>query len=77
MSFFKFAGTKDFLGLEEVSKIDFLVPLFAEALGTFLLVLIGCASCIPWGTAPTVFHIAFTFGLAVASLAQVNTQSNQ
>ncbi|XP_051162343.1 aquaporin AQPAn.G isoform X2 [Leptopilina boulardi] len=70
------AHTKDFVGLEEVSKIEFLVPLFAEALGTFLLVLIGCASCISWsiiGTAadPTVFHIAFTFGLAVATLAQV------
>ncbi|XP_043467836.1 aquaporin AQPAn.G isoform X2 [Leptopilina heterotoma] len=65
------AHTKDFVGLEEVSKVDFLVPLFAEALGTFLLVMIGCASCITWTTPTTVFHIAFTFGLAVASLAQV------
>ncbi|XP_057327910.1 aquaporin AQPAn.G-like isoform X1 [Microplitis mediator] len=64
---------KDFLGLEEVSKIEFLVPLFSEALGTFLLVLIGCASCITWEETkpPTVIHIAFTFGLAVAALAQV------
>ncbi|KAG8042607.1 hypothetical protein G9C98_005241 [Cotesia typhae] len=64
---------KDFLGLEEVSKIEFLVPLFSEALGTFLLVLIGCASCLTWDESqpPTVIHIAFTFGLAVAALAQV------
>ncbi|KAF7381491.1 hypothetical protein HZH66_013885 [Vespula vulgaris] len=65
-------GVKDIVGLEEVAKIEFLLPLFAEALGTFLLVLIGCASCITWveGQSPTVLHIAFTFGLAVAALAQ-------
>ncbi|XP_012535961.1 aquaporin AQPAn.G isoform X2 [Monomorium pharaonis] len=63
---------KEFVGLEEVTKLDFLVMLFAEILGTFLLVLIGCASCISWIVAmpPNVLHIAFTFGLAVASLAQ-------
>ena len=68
-------GAKEFVGLEEVAKVEFLVMLFAEALGTFLLVFIGCASCITWtstpGSAPTVVHIAFTFGLAVASLAHV------
>ncbi|XP_071573500.1 aquaporin AQPAn.G isoform X2 [Temnothorax nylanderi] len=64
---------KEFVGLEEVTKLDFLVTLFAEILGTFLLVLIGTASCISWTTTmpPSVLHIAFTFGLAVASLAQV------
>ncbi|KAI4479585.1 hypothetical protein M0804_010982 [Polistes exclamans] len=63
---------KEFIGVEEVAKLEFLVALFAEALGTFLLVLIGCASCITWveGQAPSVLHIAFTFGLAVAALAQ-------
>lgn len=66
-------GIKEFVGFEEVTKLDFLVMLFAEILGTFLLVIIGCASCITWieNTPPTVVHIAFTFGLAVASLAQV------
>ncbi|XP_066591929.1 aquaporin AQPAn.G [Prorops nasuta] len=65
-------GAKDFVGLEEVSKVEFLVPLFAEALGTFLLVLIGCSSCIKWaaGEDVSILRIAFTFGLAVASLAQ-------
>lgn len=67
-------GAKDFVGLEEVTKVEFLVMLLAETLGTFLLVLIGCASCITWTASnpPTVVHIAFTFGLAVASLAHVS-----
>lgn len=67
-------GAKDFVGLEEVTKVEFLVMLLAETLGTFLLVLIGCASCITWtaNNPPTVVHIAFTFGLAVASLAHVS-----
>ncbi|CAK9796409.1 Aquaporin AQPAn.G [Anthophora retusa] len=66
-------GAKDFVGLEEVTRIEFLVMLFAEALGTFLLVLFGCSSCVTWTAdhPPTVVHIAFTFGLAVASLAHV------
>ncbi|XP_012223996.1 aquaporin AQPAn.G isoform X2 [Linepithema humile] len=66
----RFRRVKEFVGLEEVSRLEFLVMLFAEVLGTFLLVLIGCASCIKWATTPNVLHIAFTFGLAVASLAQ-------
>lgn len=67
-------GARDFIGLDEVSKIEFLVPLFAETLGTMMLVFIGCASCIPLvvDKTPTVIQIAFTFGLAVASLAQVS-----
>jgi aquaporin related protein len=69
-----FAGIKEFVGLEEVIRLDFLVSLFAEILGTFLLVLVGCSSCITWAAnvPPSVLHIAFTFGLAVASLAQVS-----
>lgn len=66
-------GAKNFVGLEEVTKLEFLVMLIAEVLGTFFLVLIGCASCITWNanSPPTTVHIAFTFGLAVASLAQI------
>ena len=60
------------MGVNEVTKVGFLVPLFAEFLGTALLVLIGCASCISWTEAPSVLHIALTFGLAVASLAHVS-----
>ncbi|KAK0179506.1 hypothetical protein PV327_005252 [Microctonus hyperodae] len=66
-------GPKDFLGLEEVAKVHFIVVLFAETLGTFLLVFIGCASCVTWNEMhpPSVLQIAFTFGLAVAALAQM------
>ncbi|XP_070153636.1 aquaporin AQPAn.G isoform X1 [Polyergus mexicanus] len=67
----RYQRVKEFVGFEEVTKLDFLVMLFAEILGTFLLVFIGCASCVTWTDTPTVVHIAFTFGLAVASLAQV------
>ncbi|XP_011883195.1 PREDICTED: aquaporin AQPAn.G isoform X2 [Vollenhovia emeryi] len=67
----RYRRMKEFVGLEEVTKLDYLVMLFAEILGTFLLVFIGCASCIPNNAnIPAVLHIAFTFGLAVASLAQ-------
>ncbi|KAJ8682720.1 hypothetical protein QAD02_018512, partial [Eretmocerus hayati] len=66
---------KDYVGVDEVTRVGFLLPLFAEALGTCLLVVMGCASCINWGdsaaTAPSVMHIALTFGLAVATLAHV------
>ncbi|KAL7287643.1 hypothetical protein TKK_0018285 [Trichogramma kaykai] len=65
-------GTKDYIGIDEVSKFNFLVPLFGEILGTAILVFIGCASCIPWNDIPASYlHIALTFGLAVASLAYV------
>ncbi|XP_023245227.1 aquaporin AQPAn.G-like [Copidosoma floridanum] len=62
-------GAKDYVGLDEVTRISFLAPLFAETLGTCLLVIIGCASCLTWDTPPTVLHIGMTFGFAVASLA--------
>lgn len=55
--------------------------LLAEFIGTFFLVSIGVASCTDkWGDAanfkPSVEQIAFTFGLVVATLAQVNTRIN-
>lgn len=48
--------------------------LIAEFLGTFLLVSIGIGSTIGWGDgyAPSVPQIALTFGLVVATLAQVS-----
>lgn len=55
--------------------------LLAEFLGTFFLVAIGIASTTGgWGDvpyAPTVVQIAFTFGLVVATLAQVNFQDTK
>ncbi|EEB12655.1 Aquaporin AQPAe.a, putative [Pediculus humanus corporis] len=46
--------------------------LFAEFLGTFFLVLLGCGSTISgWPEySPSMLHIALTFGLAVATMAQ-------
>lgn len=46
--------------------------LIAEFLGTFILVSIGIASTIPWNAInASVPQIAFTFGLVVATMAQV------
>lgn len=46
--------------------------LVAEFLGTFFLVAIGIGSTTGWTDySPTLTQIAFTFGLVVATLAQV------
>lgn len=46
--------------------------LLAEFIGTLLLIFIGCSSCITWDdNAPTIVQIALTFGLVVATAAQV------
>ena len=48
--------------------------LAAEFVGTFFLVLVGCASVsASWspGYAPSMSQIALTFGLAVATMVQV------
>lgn len=53
--------------------------LLAEFIGTFLLVSIGIASTTSgWapGYKPEMIQIAFTFGLVVATLAQVKLQLN-
>lgn len=52
--------------------------LVAEFLGTFFLVSIGIGSTMGWGGdyAPTMTQIAFTFGLVVATLAQVSVASD-
>lgn len=50
--------------------------LFAEFLGTFFLVAVGIGSTTAgWdvGYKPSMVQIAFTFGLVVATLAQVNS----
>uniref|UniRef100_A0A182KCZ3 Aquaporin n=1 Tax=Anopheles christyi TaxID=43041 RepID=A0A182KCZ3_9DIPT len=46
--------------------------LIAEFLGTFFLVAIGIGSTTGWTDySPTLTQIAFTFGLVVATLAQI------
>jgi aquaporin related protein len=47
--------------------------LSAEFLGTFFLVLVGCSSITPWDGSPSIVQIAFTFGLAVATIAQASS----
>ncbi|CAH1402031.1 unnamed protein product [Nezara viridula] len=44
----------------------------AEVVGTALLVLLGCGSCLSWGAfaAPTPLQIAIAFGFIIASMVQ-------
>lgn len=50
--------------------------LAAEFLGTLILVLVGCGSCMTWdGVAPSIVQIALTFGLLVATIAQVSLKT--
>ena len=44
--------------------------LFAEALGVFLLVLVGCGACLPESATsnPPNIHIALAFGFGVATV---------
>jgi aquaporin related protein len=59
------------IGLHDVTDIrNIWRMLTAEFLGTFFLVLFGCSSVDPLGVTSTVPHIAFTFGLVVATIAQ-------
>lgn len=65
----KIIGVSDITDNKNIWRI-----LLAELAGTFLLVFIGVGSTIGgWGDnyAPPIVQIAFTFGLTVASLAQV------
>ncbi|PRD27684.1 UNVERIFIED_CONTAM: Aquaporin AQPAe.a [Trichonephila clavipes] len=61
-------------GMEELGALNQLCKaVLAEFLGTALLVLVGCGSCIGgWGenTSPTIVQIALAFGVTVATIAQ-------
>lgn len=75
LSFFpgvnRIIGVGDITNNRKIWKI-----LLAEFLGTFFLVSVGVASCTDWNTGlvKSVVQIAFTFGLVVATLAQVIRQ---
>lgn len=68
--------TKDYIGLNEFGKDASLwKALVAEFIGTMFLVLVGCGSCLSgWSDnyAPSTVQIAFAFGIAVATMAQVS-----
>lgn len=62
-----------------IAKDDFSSPtlvaraVVAEVLGTGALVLIGCGSCLAWGSpAATPLQVAITFGFIIASMVQVS-----
>ncbi|XP_015913513.1 aquaporin AQPAe.a-like [Parasteatoda tepidariorum] len=59
-------------GMEELGAIRQLAKaVVAEFLGTAILVLVGCGSCIGgWGESPTIIQIAIAFGITVATVAQ-------
>lgn len=66
----RIVGVSDITNNRKIWKI-----LLAEFLGTFFLVSVGIASTTgQWktGYAPTMVQIALTFGLVVATLAQVS-----
>ncbi|XP_013785705.1 aquaporin AQPAe.a-like [Limulus polyphemus] len=70
------AGTniRQILGLEDLAKMKVLsAALLAEFLGTAILVLIGCGSCITgWDLdySPTIVQIALAFGVTVGTVVQ-------
>lgn len=69
----KQTGVSGVVGLKDITDNNSLWrQLFAEFLGTFLLVLLGCGSTMGgWPDyKPSMIHISLTFGLAVAALAQ-------
>ncbi|XP_023708710.1 aquaporin AQPAn.G [Cryptotermes secundus] len=64
-------GAKAVIGLHDITdNRNIWRMLSAEFLGTFFLVLVGCSSITPWDGSPSVVQIAFTFGLAVATIVQ-------
>ena len=65
-----FVGTQDVLK----NKDTMWRSLVAEFVGTLMLVLIGCFSCIhqPSDGPPNVVQIALCFGITVATIAQVS-----
>ncbi|TRY61335.1 hypothetical protein TCAL_12967 [Tigriopus californicus] len=59
-----------YLGIEEIKQVvPLLKSLTAELIGTLLLVLIGCGSCLGGPSADFV-RIALAFGVTVATIAQ-------
>lgn len=71
--FLRSAGLKKIIGVADITdNRNIWKALLAEFIGTLLLVSIGIGSTIGWPDySPTLVQIAFTFGLVVATLAQV------
>ncbi|XP_054721442.1 aquaporin AQPAe.a-like [Uloborus diversus] len=65
---------RTFCGIEELAYMNQLTKaVFAEFLGTAILVLVGCGSCVAgWDEtySPTIVQISLAFGVTVATVAQ-------
>lgn len=66
---------KEIVGIQDITdNRNIWRMLIAEFLGTLLLVMIGIGSATAWPdtSGPSMVQIALTFGLVVATLAQVS-----
>lgn len=69
-----FTGVDTVIGISDITdNSNIWRSLVGEFLGTLMLVLIGCGSVIAIGTSgPSFVQIGLTFGLVVATMAQVS-----
>lgn len=70
-----FLGMKEIVGIQDITdNRNIWRMLIAEFIGTLLLVMIGIGSTTGWGAdyQPSIVQIGLTFGLVVATLAQVS-----
>ncbi len=70
------ARMRNVFGCDELNKNrDIWRMLMAEFVGPLFLVLIGCASCVEgWNDqySPHIVQVALSFGVTIATMAQVN-----
>lgn len=73
MKLFSGSNAGSILGISEITDNKSIWKmLLAELIGTMLLVIVGCGSCLsaPNASSPSVVQIALTFGLTVATIVQ-------
>ncbi|XP_050690660.1 aquaporin AQPAn.G-like isoform X2 [Eriocheir sinensis] len=68
----KIKDMRDYMGTGELAKVSTWKAVVAELIGTMLLTLIVCGSCITWDKTqpPTIVQISFAVGIIVASMVQ-------
>ena len=66
----KLKDLRAFIGIEETNNFLFWKAVIAEYIGTLFLVFVACGSCQPMSS---VVQIALSFGLIVATMAQVSS----
>lgn len=66
------AGVDTVIGISDITdNSNIWRSLVGEFIGTLMLVLVGCGSVVAIGSSPSFVQIALTFGLVVATMAQV------